>query len=43
MVSIASKIGAFSMFSTMVLGRELASVAIPDFGSILNKQLEDLA
>ena len=43
MVSIATKIGAFSMFSTMALGRQLSTIEIPDFGAALTKQLQSLA
>ena len=40
MVSIATKFSMFTMFSTMALGRQLASA--DDLGSLLNDQLEAL-
>ena len=40
MVSIATKVSMFTMFSTMALGRQLNSV--DDLGSLLNDQLEGL-
>ena len=40
MVSIATKVSMFTMFSTMALGRQLNSV--DDLGSLLNEQLESL-
>ena len=40
MVSIATKVSMFTMFSTMALGRQLNSV--DDLGSLLNDQLQGL-
>ena len=40
MVSVATKISMFTMFSTMALGRQLAG--LDDFGSQLNDQLAAL-